>query len=121
MNPKGTFVEEEAPDLVSAIGAEAAQKLLAAFAGRRLYVPKSAGESHPITMIIGADLAALFCQRFQGEELYFPMMAGRRQRILDLAARGRAPTGIAAELQVSIRHVYDVLAEARQGRQLTLF
>lgn len=116
-----TFRREEAPDLADAIGPEAARLLLAHFAGRRIYVPKSAGDSHPIAAVLGPEIAAQLYRRFGGEELYFPMTYGRRQRILDLSSMGRAPSAIAAEEKVSIRHVYDVLAEAREGLQLKLF
>jgi DNA-binding NarL/FixJ family response regulator len=107
-------------DLVSELGEEAVLRLMDAFAGRSVYVPANAGETHPITVAIGAEAAAILCEFWHRTELEFPAAASRRQRILDLKASGRSNGEIATALLVSERHVREVLAEQRDSRQLSL-
>jgi DNA-binding NarL/FixJ family response regulator len=107
-------------DIAELIGDEAVQRLMAAFAGRSIYVPRTAGDSHPITAAIGTAAAAIFCEHYHRTEVEFAAAMCRRQRILDLKALGRSNGAIATELLVSERHVRDVLAEARDTRQLSL-
>lgn len=119
--PEAAVFTGEFAALAEVVGASAAQRLLGVFGGRRLYVPRTAGDAHPITVAIGREQADRLCDFWHGTILYFPIGASKRQQILDLARAGRAPTAIAAELMCSDRHVYAVLAEARQEAQPSLF
>ena len=109
------------PELAELIGADGAQRLLAAFAGRRIYVPRAAGAGHPLARAVGAEKAAILCEYFHGTEIDLPVSTARRQRILDLKRQGRSNGEIATMLLVSERHVRDVMANRPDDRQLPLF
>ena len=120
--PVAPAFKAEFADLNAVVGEAAARRLLAAFGGRRLYIPAPAalGEAHPIAAVIGMEAAHTFCEYWHGTELYFPVTAARKQRILDLAQAGKTTSAIVMELMVSRRHVQEVLAEARKDDQLKL-
>ena len=107
-------------ELEELVGAEAVSRLLASFAGRRIYVPRSGGDAHPIVQAIGRDAAKTLFEYWHGTDIEFPAPIARRQRILDLKRAGRTTSEIAAQLLVSERHVREVVAEARDTRQLSL-
>lgn len=120
---KGSKARAVAEDLAAVIGAEATRKLMAAFAGREIWVPKKASGHHPIAVAIGEEKAALLCEYYIDVRLDFPVSPAKRRRILDLAASGRSNGLIAAELLVTERFVRKVLAESRKAdtRQRSLF
>lgn len=118
--PEAATFRADLADLAAVVGDAAAQRLVATFGGRRLYIPATAGDAHVITAAIGAEAARQLCEYWHGTEIYFPIAASRRQRILDLAAAGMKTGAIVTELMVSRRHVQDVLAEARKTDQLRL-
>lgn len=120
---KGANARALAEELAPVIGAEAARRLLAAFAGREVYVPRRASGHHPIAVAIGEEKAALFCEHWHGTKLEFPVEITKRRAVLDLKAAGRSNGMIATELMVSQRFVRMVLAEQadKENRQLRLF
>lgn len=120
---RGSKARAVAEDLAVVIGAEATRRLMAAFAGREIWVPKKASGHHPIAVAIGDEKAALLCDYYREVRLDFPVSQAKRRRILDLSAAGLSNGLIAAELLVSERFVRKVLAEYRQAdtRQRNLF
>lgn len=109
------------PELVELIGGDGAYRLLAAFAGRRIYVPRAAAAGHPLARALGGEKAAILCEYFHGTEIDLPVTTARRQRIIDLKRQGRSNGEIATLLLVSERHVRDVVAARPDDRQLHLF
>ncbi len=95
------------------IGCDAADKLVADFGGRRLYIPAAPGPGDLITRSIGL-LAALEMGRvFGGDRLLIPVTsdnARRRVRILAMRAERVSVSRIAHELRCTERYVYKVLA-----------
>jgi hypothetical protein len=100
-------------ELGAVIGAPAAAQLVAAFAGRSLYVPRAPGPDHPVTAVIGGDAAALLGEYFHRVRLDFPISPARRRQVIEMRAAGRQVRDIAGQLRVTERFVYKVLAEAR--------
>ena len=102
--------------LEATIGEEAARRLAEAFGGRRLYVPKSPGEHHPITVAIGAPAAKVLAAEFGGSSpIDVPMLSARKARIVELDAQGWTRAKIAREVHVTERRVYQVLEEVRNA------
>lgn len=100
--------------IAAAIGADAAAKLSAVHGGRRLYIPKAPGPHNVITVAIGQDAAQLLGAKFSGSTVDVPVSAGVRARILDLRRQGVQVSRIAEMLRCTERHVYYVMAEARE-------
>jgi Mor family transcriptional regulator len=84
-------------------------------------VPHSANAHDPVARIIGAEAAAQLARMFGGERVVVPAnfeRAHRREHIISARASGRTIVSIAREFHCTERHVYKVLAQARQGRSL---
>lgn len=100
-------------ELGAVIGAVAAAQLVAAFAGRSLYVPRALGPDHPVSAVIGAEAAALLGDYFHRTRLDFPISPAKRRQVVEMRAAGRKVGEIAGQLRVTERFVYKVLAETR--------
>lgn len=107
-------------DLARLIGPDLAEKLSVDFGGTRLYIPRNPGQHAPITVSIGIDAARLVGERFGGERCLVPVRAGRRARILSLREAGESVSAIARRIGCTERHVYDVLRERRDDRQMDI-
>lgn len=112
--PARSLVLEE---IAAAIGADATDRLAQALGGRRVYVPRDIGPSHPIAVAIGADAAALLAEHYYGTDLNIPIREARAARIHALAARvPRLTIGqIAAEVGITERGVQKILARDPAG------
>lgn len=95
------------------IGTELAGRLSARFGGRRFYVPKSPGPSHPLSVVVGHAAAIKIAQEFPGWKLSIPLGLGKRARIVSMREARKSVSEIAAALHCTERHVYYVLAEQR--------
>lgn len=103
------------------IGDDAAGRLSRAFGGRRLYVPRSPGEHHPISAAIGHAAAAKLAGAFHGVSIDIPMAPDKQARILQLDGQGWTRAAIAREVGCTERWVYMTLEKknlepSAQGR-----
>jgi hypothetical protein len=98
------------------IGDDAAEKLIADFGGRRLYIPIAPAPGDLVSRSIGLVAALQMARMFGGDRLLIPSSADRarrRARILAMRADHVSISRIAHELRCTERHVYKVLALSR--------
>jgi hypothetical protein len=109
-------------DLTEALGADDAERLVAALGGVVLYVPRSPpGAHHPISVAVGTAAAARLSGAFGGEQLSVPVARRTRQRVLDLAGQRRSRRDIARAVGLTQRRVYQILAEPEPKAAPDLF
>ncbi len=97
----------------NSVGDGAADKLIADFGGRRLYIPVAPAPGDLITRSIGLLAALAMARVFGGDRLLIPVTsnhARRRVRILAMRAEHVSISRIAHELRCTERYVYKVLA-----------
>jgi Homeodomain-like domain len=95
------------------IGGDAADKLIADFGGRRLYIPIAPTAGGTITRSIGLLAALAMARAFGGDRLLIPVTSAhtrRRVRIVAMRAEHVSISRIAQELRCTERYVYKVLA-----------
>jgi len=95
------------------IGDHAADKLIADFGGRRLYIPIAPAPGDLITRSIGLPAAMAMARVFGGDRILVPVTsnhARRRVRIVAMRADHVSISRIAQELRCTERYVYKVLA-----------
>jgi hypothetical protein len=106
--------------LIVAAGEEAAQKLVLAFGGARLYVPQMPAPEDSLSRVIGPEAAARLAQVYGGDRVDIPNPNVRRVRIAELRRAGLGVDAIARELGCTRRRVFQVLAEARAEARAAL-
>ena len=102
--------------IVHSIGDDAADKLIADFGGRRLYIPIAPGPGDLITRSIGLLSALAMARTFGSDRLLIPVTsdhARRRVRIVAMRTENVSISRIARELRCTERYVYKVLAVCR--------
>jgi hypothetical protein len=95
------------------IGERAADKLVADFGGRRLYIPMAPTPGELVTRSIGLVAARAMAREFGGDRILIPvtsMHERRRVRILAMRADRISISHIAHDLRCTERYVYKVLA-----------
>ncbi|MDO8432049.1 MAG: helix-turn-helix domain-containing protein [Candidatus Binatus sp.] len=100
------------------IGAAAADKLIADFGGRRLYIPMTPAVGDVVTGSIGLDAATAIARVFGGDRLLIPSSSHqtrRREHIVAMRAERISISRIARALRCTERYVYKVLASVRSG------
>lgn len=98
------------------IGSPAADKLIARFGGRRLYIPMVAAPGDLLPRSIGMRAAMAMARAFGRERILIPAtcdQARRRARIFAMRANQISVSRIARELGCTERYVYKVLAMNR--------
>lgn len=98
------------------IGDDVADKLIADFGGRRLYIPVAPAPGDLVTRSIGLPAAMAMARLFGGDRLLIPVTtdhARRRVRIVAMRAERVSISRIAHELRCTERYVYKVLALQR--------
>jgi hypothetical protein len=108
-------------ELIGVIGEEAYFSLASAAGGGMFYVPRHFPETHWVVRATGKAVAELLSEYFHGQYLVLPVREWRRLAIVRLATRGLSGDDIARELRLSRSSVYELLADARDQRQLPLF
>jgi alkanesulfonate monooxygenase SsuD/methylene tetrahydromethanopterin reductase-like flavin-dependent oxidoreductase (luciferase family) len=98
------------------LGEDAARALSAHFGGSRVYVPKSPGEHHPISVAIGQDAAAQLAGAFHGNTITIPIAPEKQAEIHRLGAEGKTRREIAAEVRCTERWVYKTLETAKKSK-----
>ena len=102
--------------IVRSIGEDAADKLIADFGGRRLYVPIAPGPRDQIARSIGLRGAMAMAHTFGSDRILVPVTSNhlrRRARIVAMRADHISISHIARELRCTERYVYKVLALKR--------
>jgi Homeodomain-like domain len=102
--------------IVHSIGANAADKLIADFGGRRLYIPIAPAPGDLLARSIGLIPALAMARVFGSDRLLIPVTsdhARRRVRIVAMRADHVSISHIAQELRCTERYVYKVLALSR--------
>ncbi len=95
------------------IGDDAADKLIADFGGRRLYIPMAPAPGDSIARSIGLAAARAMARAFGGDRILVPITSKfnrRRVRIVAMRADHVSVSRIAHELRCTERYVYKVLA-----------
>jgi hypothetical protein len=108
--------------IVRSIGADAADKLIADFGGRRLYIPIAPAPDDQIARSIGLLSALAMARVFGSDRLLIPVTtdhARRRVRILAMRADNVSVSRIARQLRCTERYVYKVLAVNRPPETLS--
>jgi hypothetical protein len=116
-NPFAAAMRPTLYDLIgNSIGGDAADKLIADFGGRRLYISRTPSPGDLITRSIGLASALRMARVFGGDRLLIPAtntFARRRFRIFQMRADHVSISRIAHELRCTERYVYKVLALCR--------
>ena len=102
--------------IAHSIGGNAADKLIADFGGRRLYIPLAPGPGDLITRSIGLISALAMARVFGSDRLLIPVTSThlrRRARIVAMRADHVSISRIALKLRCTERYVYKVLALCR--------
>ena len=102
--------------IAQSIGGAAADKLIADFGGRRLYIPLAPGPGDLITRSIGLIPALAMARVFGSDRLLIPVTSThlrRRARIVAMRADHVSISRIALKLGCTERYVYKVLALCR--------
>lgn len=120
--PRALPGDEAMEAIACAIGQAAALQLAAKYGGTRIYVPRKIGDHHPLCVTLGREIADSLAAYCGGGPLVIPKQAERRERVRQLRT-GRSLTiaQIALETSFSERHVYRLLSEDSDDRQLGLF
>src|SRR5579885_1145231 len=104
-------------EIAALIGSEAAEKLVADFAGTRLYVPQAPEPDDSLAQSIGLPAAQRLARIYGGDRMDVPNPVSRRTRIVAMRAAGYTIEAIARTLHCTSRRVYQVLAESRRRTQ----
>jgi hypothetical protein len=95
--------------LIDLIGKDATFKLVEAFGGRRLYVPKTPRENQIAWNVVGEKCAKIMSSKFGGDALAIPI--ARRWRIMVYRERGMTHQCIARLVGCHEGNVWKVLRE----------
>src|ERR1051325_2990285 len=101
-------------EIASAIGRDAACRLVEKLGGSRVYVPREPGEDHELTKAIGEEAARRLGSFFHGTCLTLPTLtrAHKRRLVRELAQGGTLTrAAIARETDYTERQVYRILGE----------
>ena len=107
--------------IVHSVGEDAADKLIADFGGRRLYVPMAPAPGDQIARSIGLRGAMAMAHTFGSDRILVPVTSNhlrRRVRIVAMRADNVSISRIARELRCTERYVYKVLA-LKRGPELS--
>jgi hypothetical protein len=122
-NPFAAVMRPTLYDLIgNSIGGDAADKLIADFGGRRLYISRTPAPGDLITRSIGLASAIAMARVFGGDRLLIPAtntFARRRFRIFQMRADHVSISRIAHELRCTERYVYKVLALCRAPENIS--
>jgi hypothetical protein len=104
-------------DIASLIGLDHAARLISAFGGMRLYVPRSPEPDDTLSELIGSAAACALARIYGGDRIDVPNPTPRRIQIIELRASGVSIDVIARSLHCTRRRVFQVLAEARRRKR----
>ena len=114
--------ERAVAELEEALGPDVARVLARRFGGVRLYVPLHMGDDHPIRVALGREAADRIASWSGGCAIDIPKRAARRRRVIELREQGALTIAqIALDTDYSERHVYRLLSDRTDPRQVQLF
>lgn len=102
------------------VGADCFRHLQRDFGGRRVYIPHSVGEHHPLAASIGLAGARKICEIYGGGELEIST-GDAKAEILRLYRAGVPKARIGHIVGRTRRHVYNILAAEHASQQSDLF
>ena len=109
-------------NLVAVIGREAAEKLIGAYGGIRIYVPVRAAPDGAFAILIGYSAAEALSRYYGGERFDVPIAKraprALRGEIRRLRGDGMPVTAIARALGCTRRYVFRILAEEESAPRL---
>ncbi len=114
-------------EIAELIGLPATLKLVKAYGGTRLYVPKRFDPDHPIVKLIGHELAARLFERFGGQDQFDvpkAMIAVKAARDATIRAQrrdGYTHARLAVLHGITERQVRNILGPEVDDRQIGLF
>jgi len=108
-------------EIAEVAGWAAAWALADAKGGQEIFIPRSAGRKHWLTLLVGFEAANLICRHYRSDHtmrLLIPMASAlRRERAMLLALEaGQSSNATAAALGVHKRTVYRRRAKLRGGQ-----
>jgi len=104
-------------EMVDIIGLEAVEKLVLAYGGTRLTVPKTMHEGHRLAKLLGLEFAQRLSENYALERFDVPTAnvatkAIRNRRIRELNRRDKVSVRLLArQFDLSERQVWSILAE----------
>jgi len=114
--------------IVDRIGLDAALKLVKAYGGVRLYVPKKVDVDHPLAALIGYPAAKALAAEFGGQPHFdipkceAALREHRNRQIRQDRAMGHSIRELALKYRLTEKQIGSILAEAvRDERQIELF
>ena len=108
-------------DVLTLVGAQSTLKIISAFGGRRIWIPKRRLGTPLIMQAVGADLTRDLIKLLPGTTLYVPKGESlrawaaakeRNVKILAMRAAGRPVVAIAGEFGITSRMVYLILTRS---------
>lgn len=114
-------------EIADLIGLPATLKLVEAYGGTRLYVPKRFDPDHPIVKLIGHELAALLFARFGGQDQFdvprcvIAIKAARDKQIRAERRDGTTHARLAVKHGLSERQIRNILGPEVDDNQMGLF
>lgn len=108
-------------DLADAIGYQPTVRLIRAYGGRRLYIPRKADPEHPLSLTVGHAAATHLADLYPGERLELPdeqssILDLRNRRIVAEHRRGRDVRALARDYGLSARMIRKILDGAGARR-----
>lgn len=123
-----SFLPEVIQDLEQIIGLPSALKLVEAYGGVRLYVPKHVDETHSLSKLIGHSQAEKLVQVYAGDWIVMPrceviLRKKRNAELFKMRAQGASARDLALAFALTERYVWSLLADGPAGddKQLLLF
>ena len=114
-------------DIAALIGLPATMRLVEAYGGTRLYVPKRFDPDHPLVKLLGHDNAARLVEQYGGSEHFDIPFAARAVRALRdreirrQGARGMTRRELAIRNRISERHIRRIVGGETDDSQGSLF
>lgn len=103
------------------IGEALLGQLSADLGGAEISIPYKARPNSPMSVSIGIEAAERISQVWGGMKFDVPIAAGKKSEIMRLYDLGTSKNMIARKVKVTRSHVYNVIDNALNSRQLDLF
>ena len=114
-------------EMAGLIGLAPTLKIVHAYGGTRLYVPKRYDPEHPLSKLIGHALAVKFFEAFGGLEHFdipkgeIAVKAARDRQIRAERTEGATHAALAIRYNLTERQIRNILGPEETTRQIDLF
>ena len=107
---------ESLTEVAEVMGLSATTKLVKAYGGTRIFVPKRLGAQHKLANLLGLEQARRLSHYFGGESLSIARAANatrliRNKDIVRHYDAGKAASSLALEYRLTERQIYTILAK----------